>query len=75
MPAIFAYMIDIKVLETPIATHMEKDKDGYNLGIREPVRLVPVLFTILNGVLFHRLIEKFAEIICHTKNFSNFVVG
>ena len=39
---------------------------------------IPVIFALTLGlyrVFFHLRIKNFAEIICHTKNFCNFVLG
>ena len=39
---------------------------------------IPVIFALILGlyrVFFHLRIKNFAEIICHTINFSNFVFG
>lgn len=71
-----ADMVEVEVLEAAVPSHVEGDQYGDDLGVRHPVWLVAVAFPVahLKRVLFHRLVEKLAEVVCHAINFRNFVV-
>jgi hypothetical protein len=59
-----------------MSSHVEGYEDGYHFGIRKPVGFVAVTLPVahLKGVLFHCLVEKLAEIVCHAINFRNFAL-
>ena len=69
-------MLQVKMLQAAIARTMEQNHDNHYLSLRQ--RRIPVIFALILGlyrVFFHLCIKNFAEIICHTKNFCNFVLG
>lgn len=76
VPPVLAYIAKVEVLEATVSSHVEGDEDGHHLGIRKPVGLVAVALPIahLEGVSFHRLVEKLAEVVCHAINFRNFAL-
>ena len=76
MPQVLTYMLQVKMLQAAIARTMEQNHDNHYLSLRQ--RRIPVIFALILGlyrVFFHLRIKNFAEIICHTINFSNFVLG
>ena len=76
MPQVLTYMLQVKMLQAAIARTMEQNHDNHYLSLRQC--RIPVIFALILGlyrVFFHLRIKNFAEIICHTINFSNFVLG
>ena len=71
-----AHIAKVKVLQATVSSHVERYEDGHHFGIRKPVGFVAVTLSVthLKGVLFHCLIEKLAEIVCHTIHFRNFAL-
>ena len=69
-------MLQIEVLQAAVAGIVEKDHDDHNLGLgKRTVTMVFPLFCLFYGIFCHHFIKKLAKIICHTENFSNFVLG
>ena len=65
-----------KMFQATVSTHVEGDEDGHHLGIRQAVGFVAVTLPVgyLESMLFHRFVEKLAEIVCHAINFRDFAV-
>ena len=71
-----AHVLQIKMLQAPVAGIVEQDHDDHHFRLGKSA--VPVIFTLLvllYRVFCHHCIKKLAKIICHTENFSNFVLG
>ena len=76
MHQVLTYMLQVKMPQAPIARTMEQNHDNHYLSLRQC--RIPVIFALILGlyrVFFHLSIKNFAEIICHTIYFSNFVLG
>ena len=71
-----AHVLQIEMFQTPVAGIVEQDHDDHHFRLGKSA--VPVIFTLLlllYRVFCHHCIKKLAKIICHTENFSNFVLG
>ena len=76
VPQALTHMLQVEMLQATIARTMEQNHDNHYLSLRQC--RIPVIFALILGlyrVFFHLRIKNFAEIICHTINFSNFVLG
>jgi hypothetical protein len=72
----FAHMLQIEMLQTTIAGVVEQDHDDHHFCLgKRPIAVIIPLFGLLYGIFCHHCIKKLAKIICHTENFSNFVLG
>ncbi len=69
-------MLQIEVLQASVAGAVEQDHDQHDFCLgQRPVAVILPLFRRLYRVFCHHRIKKLAKIICHTENFSNFVLG
>ena len=73
------YLVQIEVFQASMVGTVEHYHDEYNFCLGETT--VTVIFTFLvfagffqSPAVEHR-VKNFAEIICHYKNFGNFVLG
>ena len=73
----FADVIFVKMLKASMSARVKHYQDGDYFSIRHAVRLVAVTLAVSRfySVFFDSCVEKFAEVVCHTKNFCNFAVG
>jgi hypothetical protein len=71
------YFIDIEMLETLISTQVEQNHYGYDLSrghLRVAMILAFGLVTLsCKTICLDKSVIKFAKVIGHTENFSNFV--
>ena len=68
-----ADMLQIEMLQATIARVVKQNHDNHDFSFRKPpIAMVSPLLGSQNGVFIHHCIIKFAKIICHTENFSNF---
>ena len=76
MAKTLAHMLQIEMLQATVAGVVEQDHDNHHLCLgKRPVAVIIPFSSLLYGVFFHHCIKKLAKIICHTENFSNFVLG
>ena len=69
-------MLQIEMLQAAIARVMKQNHNDHNFCFRKrTITMVFPLLSVLNGVLIHHCIIKYAKIICNIENISNFVLG
>ena len=70
-----ADILSVKVSEAPESLAVKENQDGDDLGIGKPSRLIAMLLTITELILFEFRRKILAEIIGKTENFGNFALG
>ena len=70
MPQVYTYVIKVEVFQTAVTRAVEQNEDYHYLCFRHcSITMVFALLCIWYGIIFHHLVKKLAEIICHYKNF------
>ena len=68
-------IFQIKMFESSVSSWMKKNHDKHDFRITHAVRLITMLFILLNcgeHIFFLIFCKFFAEIVCQTINFSKF---
>ena len=71
MGKVLADILRVKVFEASESLAVKKNQNGNDLGIGKPSRLIAMLLTITELILFEFRREMLAEIIGKTENFRN----
>ena len=69
-------MLQIEMLQATVARAVKQNHNHHDFCLgKSTITVIFPLFCLFNGIFCHHCIIKFAKIICHTENFSNFVLG